>query len=153
MRERISVLALDVGDRRIGVAGCDGTGSFATGLTTIHRQNVQADIATLQQWVERRQAQRFVVGLPFNMNGSVGFQARKVKRFMKSVTAQIPLPVEYVDERLSSVQARWNLQAAGISVKGKRELVDRAAATVILQQWIERRRFELEREQRQGKGD
>jgi putative Holliday junction resolvase len=140
MAEKLSVLGLDVGDRRIGIAGCDGTGLLASGLDTIHRSTLAADIAALQAWIDRRQAQRLVVGLPRNMNGSIGFQARKVKRFVKAVTVRIAIPVDFVDERLSSVQARWYLQAMGISTRGQRERVDRAAAAVILQQWLDERR-------------
>ena len=145
--ERLSVLGLDVGDRRIGVAGCDGLGLLATGIATIHRQSIKLDLEVLQQLVEERHAQRFVVGLPFNMDGSLGFQARKVKKFMKSVARQIPLPVDYVDERLTSVQARWNLQAAGVKVgQSNKGLIDREAAAAILQQWLDRRRHQLERD-------
>lgn len=148
VREQISVLALDVGDRRIGVAGCDGMGLIATGLTTIHRQSFKVDIEELRQLVEERQAQRFVVGLPFNMDGSLGYQARKVKKFMKSVVKHIPLPVDYVDERLTTVQARWNLKAAGIKLgQSNKGLIDREAAAAILQQWLEQRRLQQEREQ------
>ena len=140
MKELLSVLALDVGDRRIGVAGCDGTGLIASGITTIRRKSMAADVGILQELVEQRQAQKFIVGLPLNMSGSEGFQARKVRKFMKAVVAKIPLPVEYVDERLTTVQAKAHLQAAGVSFKGKRELVDRAAAATILQQWLDMRR-------------
>ena len=145
--KRLSVLGLDVGDRRIGVAGCDGLGLLATGITTIHRQSFRLDLEALQQLVDERQAQRFVVGLPFNMDGSLGFQARKVKKFMKSIAKQIPLPVDYVDERLSSVQARWTLADAGIKVgQFNKGLIDREAAAAILQQWLDRRRYQQDRE-------
>ena len=138
---RLSVLGLDVGDRRIGVAGCDGMGLLATGITTIHRHSFKQVIQDLQRLVEERSAQGLVVGLPYNMDGTLGYQARKVKKFMKSVAKHIPLPVDYVDERLTSVQARWNLKAAGIKVgQSNKGLIDREAAAAILQQWLDRRR-------------
>ena len=149
VKEALSVLGLDVGDRRVGVAGCDGTGLIASGITTIRRKSMTADIAQLQELVERRQVQKFIVGLPLNMDGSEGFQARKVRKFVKAVIAKIPLPVEYVDERLTTIQAKAHLHAAGVSVKGKRELVDRAAAATILQQWLDRRRESARRSQQQ----
>lgn len=140
-QERLSVLGLDVGDRRIGVAGCDGTGLLASGITTIHRQSFKQDLEHLQALVTEREAQRFVVGLPYNMDGTLGYQARKVKKFMKSVVKKIPLPVDYVDERLTSVQAKWNLKAAGIKVGASNKgLIDREAAVAILQQWLDMRR-------------
>ena len=123
-------------------------GLLATGLTTIHRQSFKADIETLKHLVDERQAQRFVVGLPYNMDGTLGYQARKVKKFMKSVVKQIPLPVDFVDERLTSVQARWNLKAAGIKVgQSNKGLIDREAAAAILQLWLERRQRDIDRQQ------
>ena len=123
-------------------------GLLATGLTTIHRQSFKADIETLKHLVDERQAQRFVVGLPYNMDGTLGYQARKVKKFMKSVVKHIPLPVDFVDERLTSVQARWNLKAAGIKVgQSNKGLIDREAAAAILQLWLERRRRDIDRQQ------
>ncbi|MEM9568151.1 MAG: Holliday junction resolvase RuvX, partial [Cyanobacteria bacterium P01_E01_bin.34] len=116
---------------------------------TIHRRSFNADIETLKHLVEERQAQRFVVGLPYNMDGTLGYQARKVKKFVKSVVKHIPLPVDFVDERLTSVQARWNLKAAGIKVgQSNKGLIDREAAAAILQLWLDRRHQDIARQQR-----
>ncbi|MDE5117393.1 MAG: Holliday junction resolvase RuvX, partial [Trichodesmium sp. St2_bin2_1] len=100
---RISALGLDVGRKRMGVAGCDGTGLIATGITTIRRTSFQQDIAQLQTIVKERQAQLLVVGLPYSMNGSIGFQGREIQRYAQRLSQTLELPVEYVDERLTSV--------------------------------------------------
>jgi putative Holliday junction resolvase len=137
---RISALGLDVGRKRIGVAGCDGTGLIATGLTTIEYKSFQQVLAQLQNIIQQRQVQVLVVGLPYSMDGSLGFQAKQVQKFAKRLTAALQLPVEYMDERLTSFQAEQLLQAENISPSRHKGLVDRKAAALILQQWLDQRR-------------
>ena len=137
---RISALGLDVGKKRIGVAGCDGTGLIATGLTTIERRSFVQVQAELQQIVQERQGQVLVVGLPYSMDGSLGFQARQVQKFAKAIAKALQLPMEYMDERLTSFQAEQLMQSQGISVRHHKGLVDRKAAALILQQWLDDRR-------------
>lgn len=136
----VSALGLDVGKKRIGVAGCDGTGLIATGLTTIERQSFAQVLAELQQLVEQRQVQVLVVGLPYCMDGTLGKQARYVQKFAEAIAAALHLPLEYVDERLTSFQAEQLMQAAKISPARNKALVDRKAASLILQQWLDERR-------------
>lgn len=136
----ISALGLDVGKKRIGVAGCDGTGLIAFGLTTIARTSYQEDLAKLRQMVEERQVTVLVVGLPYSMDGSLGFQARQVQKFAKAIAKHLNLPLEYVDERLTSFQAEQMLQAEGISPSRQKGLVDRKAAAIILQDWLDKQR-------------
>lgn len=139
-QSRISALGLDVGRKRMGVAGCDGTGLIATGITTIKRTSFQQDITQLKTIVLERQVQVLVVGLPYSMNGSLGFQAREVQKYAERVSQVLALPVEYVDERLTSYQAEEMLKAANISLAQNKELIDRKAASLILQQWLDERR-------------
>jgi putative Holliday junction resolvase len=136
----ISALGLDVGSKRIGVAGCDGTGLIATGLTTIERKFFAEDLKKIQQIVNDRQVQTLVVGLPYTMDGSLGFQARHVQKFTKKLSQALQLPVEYVDERLTSFQAEQMLIAENRSPSRNKGLIDRKAAAVILQQWLDARR-------------
>ncbi len=135
-----SALGLDVGNRRIGVAGCDGLGLLATGLGVIHRRHIAADIAELEQWIQWRQPEILIVGIPLLADGTAGSQARKVKTLMRRVKRQVKLPVVYVNERLSTVQASWDLHANGINTKGQKALIDQQAAAVILQTWLDERR-------------
>ncbi|MBD2097477.1 Holliday junction resolvase RuvX [Trichocoleus sp. FACHB-591] len=137
---RISALGLDVGRKRIGVAGCDGTGLIATGLTTIEYKSFVQVVDQLKDLIQQRQVQVLVVGLPYSMDGSLGFQAKQVQKFAKRLTAALQLPVEYMDERLTSFQAEQLLQAENISPSRNKALIDRKAAALILQQWLDQRR-------------
>ncbi len=140
MKPRISALGLDVGNKRVGVAGCDGTGLIATGLTTIKRRSWQEDIRQLQEIVNERQVTILVVGLPYTMEGNIGFQAERVQKFAQKVSDALKLPVEYVDERLTSQEAITHLKAQKRFSTYNKGLIDRQAATIILQQWLDQRR-------------
>ncbi|MGK7877977.1 MAG: Holliday junction resolvase RuvX [Xenococcaceae cyanobacterium] len=138
--QRISALGLDVGKKRVGVAGCDGTGLIATGLTTIERTSFKKDIEQLKRLVEEREVQVLVVGLPYSMDGTLGFQAQQVQKFAKRVSAALNLPIEYVDERLTSLEAEEQLKAQKRFSSRNKGLIDRQAAAIILQQWLDLRR-------------
>ena len=136
---RVAALGLDVGGKRIGVAGCDGLGLIATGITTIWRSSFQEDITKLIQIIEERQVEILVLGLPYKMDGSIGSQAKQVQKFARRVAAAIELPIEYVDERLTSYAAEEMMKTAKISVSQNKGTIDRIAAAVILQQWLDDR--------------
>ena len=138
--QRISALGLDVGSKRMGVAGCDGTGLIATGLTTIERTSFDQDVAQMRELVEQRQVQILVVGLPYSMDGTLGFQARKVQKFAARLATALQLPVEYVDERLTSFEAEELIKAERRSPSRNKALIDRKAAAIILQRWLDNRR-------------
>ncbi|MEA5516505.1 Holliday junction resolvase RuvX [Nodularia sp. UHCC 0506] len=136
----ISALGLDFGRKRMGVAGCDGTGLIATGLTTIERTSFERDVQQIRNLVNERQVQVLVIGLPYSMDGTLGFQARHVLKFGKKLAKALNLPVEYVDERLTSFQAEQLLIAENRSPSRHKGLIDRKAAAIILQQWLDTRR-------------
>jgi putative holliday junction resolvase len=135
----VAALGLDVGGKRIGVAGCDGLGMIATGITTIWRSSFQEDIAQLAQIIAERQVEILVLGLPYKMDGSIGSQAKQVQKFARRVANLIELPIEYVDERLTSYAAEEMMKTAKISVSQNKATIDRIAAAVILQEWLDRR--------------
>jgi putative Holliday junction resolvase len=139
----ISALGLDVGKKRIGLAGCDGTGLIASGIMTLERRSFVEDVEQIQQIVDERQVQVLVVGLPYSMDGSLGFQARHVQKFTKKLSKALQLPVEYVDERLTSVQAEQMIMAENRSPSRHKGLIDRKAAALILQQWLDARRSKM----------
>ncbi|MGB2924179.1 MAG: Holliday junction resolvase RuvX [Limnothrix sp.] len=139
---KIAALALDVGRKRIGVAGCDGLGLLATGLDTIHRTSSEADLAAIRQWVEKRAATVLVVGLPFMMDGNIGKQAKITQKFAQRISRDLGLPLEYVDERLTSVEAETQLTARKKYFRHNKGLVDKEAAQIILQQWLDQKRSE-----------
>ena len=123
------------------MAGCDRTGLIAAGLTTIDRQSFQQVQAELQQLVAERDVQVLVVGLPYTMNGEIGSQARQVQKFARAMAKALQLPLEYVDERLTSYQAEQMLHAQNLSPSRNKGLIDRKAASLILQQWLDERRL------------
>ncbi|MGB3491333.1 MAG: Holliday junction resolvase RuvX [Elainellaceae cyanobacterium] len=140
----ISALGLDVGRRRIGIAGCDGTGLIATGLDTLHRRSFAHDVEHIRRWVTERQVQVLVIGLPYTMAGELGFQARQVQKFGSRLQQALALPVEFVDERLSSVQAEELIQSEGKYLSENKALIDRKAAALILQRWLDEHRHGLQ---------
>jgi putative holliday junction resolvase len=136
---KVAALGLDVGSKRIGVAGCDGLGLLATGITTIWRSSFQEDVAQLAEIVKERDVELLVIGLPYTMDGNIGSQAKQVQKFARRVSAALELPIEYVDERLTSYAAEQMMIAANISVSQNKATIDRIAAAVILQQWLDSR--------------
>lgn len=137
---KISALGLDVGGKRIGVAGCDGLGLIATGLTTLEYRSFDGVVRQLQALVRSREVQVLVVGLPYSMAGEVGHQAKSVQKFARRLSEALQLPVEYVDERLTSFEAEQMLLSENRSPSRNKAAVDRKAAALILQQWLDNRR-------------
>jgi putative Holliday junction resolvase len=131
-----AALGLDVGRKRIGVAGCDRLGISVHGITTIIRKSWDEDMAILQSLIQERDIDTLVVGLPYNMDGSLGFQAKQVQKFAHSATKQLGLILEFVDERLTSFEAEEMMRSQCISTRYNKEMIDRKAAALILQQWL-----------------
>jgi putative Holliday junction resolvase len=134
-------LGLDVGTKTIGVAVSDPMGWTAQGLTTVRRTNMAKDLAALKQLVTETDAGQFVVGLPRNMDGSLGPQAEFVQDFVAKLEGAIPMPIVYIDERLSSKQAQQTMIDAGMRRDKRKAMIDEQAAMVILQTYLDRQRF------------
>lgn len=136
----VSALGLDLGARRIGVAGCDRTGLIATGLTTLRRTTFESILEPLKKIVAERDVEILVVGLPYTLNGEIGNQAKKTQQQARKLSKALNLPVEFVDERLTSFAAEQLLSDAQQSAPKEKGLIDRKAAAIILQQWLDSRR-------------
>ncbi|PSB01340.1 Holliday junction resolvase RuvX [Merismopedia glauca] len=136
----ISALGLDIGSKRIGVAGCDGLGLLATGLTTIQRSYFVKDLEQLRSLVVERQATILVVGLPYLANGEIGSQAKQIQKLAQRFSKALNLPIEYVDERLTSYEAEELIKAERGFPSRNKSLIDRKAAAIILQQWLNMRK-------------
>jgi putative Holliday junction resolvase len=136
MRKRIAALGLDLGKKRIGVAGCDGLGMMATGLTTIKRTSFPTDIAALQKLVKEREVEILVVGLPYHLDGTLSAGAEQIQKLAKKIGKALRLPIEYVNESLTSYEAEEMMRSQGIRVIDHQEMIDRKAAAIILQQWL-----------------
>jgi len=136
-------IGVDVGSVRVGVARCDPRGVLAVPVTTLARDTRKnSDISALADLVREYEAVGVVVGLPRTLAGREGESARMARAYGQAVAAAIaPLPVEYVDERLSTVSAQRKLDA-GANLRGaraKRAVIDQAAAVELLQHWLESR--------------
>jgi putative holliday junction resolvase len=138
--KRVAALGLDVGKKRMGVAGCDGTGLIATGLTTIQRTSWGSDVRQLQDIVAERAVEILVIGLPYRLDGTLGRQAQQVQKFADKISRTLQLPFEYVDERLTSVEAEAQLKAQNRFSTRNKGAIDQRAAEIILQQWLDTRR-------------
>lgn len=132
------ILGLDVGTRTIGVAVSDPLGITAQPVTTIRRTKIDADLAELRDIVALYNASLLVVGYPRNMNGTVGEQAQYVDRFVEVLRAQVPLPVELVDERLTTRVASQAMKAGNVKAARRKEIIDQQAAALILQGYMDR---------------
>jgi putative Holliday junction resolvase len=131
----VRVLGLDVGSRTIGVAVSDELGMAAHGVTTLQRRGTHKDVAQVLELVRRYQADRIVVGMPYELDGSEGQRARRVRVFYDAL-AGAGLTVEEWDERYSTVEAEATLLEANVSRARRKEVIDQMAAQVILQGWL-----------------
>ncbi len=133
------ILGLDVGSRRIGIAVSDPLGLTAQGLPTLQRTNRRADLAHLSDVVQRYAICEIVVGNPLHMSGSAGAQSERMAAFAELLRRQFKLPVHLWDERLSSAQANRLLREAEASIQQRAQAVDRMAAVLILQSFLDAR--------------
>ncbi|MGC1786101.1 MAG: Holliday junction resolvase RuvX [Terriglobales bacterium] len=131
------ILALDVGSKRIGVAISDPLGITAQGLETIQRQNKRRDMEALGQLVARYEVREIVVGLPLRLSGAEGTQSEKMRRFADDLRAHFDVTVHLWDERWTSTEANRLLRETDLSIKKRGQAVDRMAAILILQSWME----------------
>ena len=132
------VLALDLGERRIGMAISDELGWGAHPLYTLERTNLRADLDKLVQVAEREGAGMVVVGLPLGPQGEVGTSAKKVERFGARLRSRLKISVITWDETLTSVEAEQQMIADDVSRSRRRRRLDQTAAALILQSYLER---------------
>ena len=137
------VIGLDVGRKRIGVAASDPTGFLASGVQVIERSAPERDFAAIRAHVDRVHAERIIVGYPLSLSGESGPQAQEVERFVDALRDRVSVPVELWDERLSTLEADRRMMEAGVGGRKRRERVDMAAATLILQSYLDSVRGQL----------
>ncbi len=127
------IMGLDVGDKTIGVAISDLLGLTAQGITTIIRKSKKEDYSVLKQLIDEYNINRIVVGLPKNMNGSIGSQAEKTIKFAEKLKNKFNIELIYQDERLTSKAAENMLIAGDVRRDKRKDVIDKVAATFILQ--------------------
>lgn len=129
-------IGIDLGSRRIGLALSDPKGSFATPFMTLNRSSDELDAAAIAELARGEGAATAILGMPFNMDGSKGDAAVVVEDFAGALRTA-GLRVRFVDERLTTVEATKTLRATGVKGKKARQVVDRTAATIILQTFLD----------------
>lgn len=133
-------IGLDLGSKRIGVALSDGAGRLATPFETVHRSGDRArDHRRIGELVAEAEAEIVVVGLPYRLDGSVGPAAAAAGQEAEELRCTLSVPVETYDERLTTVTAERSLREMNLKGAARRKVVDRLAAAVILQGWLDRR--------------
>ncbi len=127
-------MALDIGERRIGIAVSD-SGIFATPHSVLHRRSKKEDFARLKQIIDQLKIERLIIGLPYSLSGheKIGPQGRRIKRYAEALAKTVTIPIEYFDESYSTVYARAYLATSG----QKKVPIDAAAAAVILQNYLD----------------
>ena len=132
-------MGLDVGSRTIGLAVSDPLGITAQGLETIRRRNKRTDLAALEEVLRRYAVGEIVVGYPLRMSGAPGTQSERMSAFAEELRRRFGLPVHLWDERLTSAQANRLLRETEMSIRRRAQVVDRLAAVLILQSFLDHR--------------
>ncbi|OGX33661.1 MAG: Holliday junction DNA helicase RuvA [Omnitrophica WOR_2 bacterium RIFCSPLOWO2_02_FULL_50_19] len=132
------VLALDTGEKRIGVAVSDPLGIIAQGVTVITRKDPETDLNEIKRIVEEYKADSVVIGMPVNMDGTKGKSAEKVNEFVEILKGRLSIPVYTYDERLSTKESEKFLISADVSRKKRKQVIDKMAAQLILESYLER---------------
>ncbi len=135
------ILSIDFGEKRIGLALSDPLGFTAQGLETLQRKNMKQVLADIVSLVKEREVGEIVVGFPINMDGSQGFKAQEVTKFVADLEKVAGVPIKTWDERLTSREANRLMIEEGLSREKQRSQSDRLAATLILQNYLEYRRI------------
>ncbi|WP_134700076.1 Holliday junction resolvase RuvX [Ammoniphilus sp. YIM 78166] len=131
------IMGLDLGDKTIGVAISDEMGWTAQGIETIKRENLKSDLNRLAQLIAEYGVTEVVVGLPKNMNGTIGPRGELCQAFAKTVENSLNIPVRMWDERLTTMAAEKMLVAADVSRKKRKQVIDKMAAVMILQGYLD----------------
>ncbi|SEM28770.1 putative holliday junction resolvase [Syntrophus gentianae] len=131
------ILGLDYGEKRIGVALCDELGWTAQALTTVIRKSWRRDVGSIAALVEAYGVEKIVIGYPLRLDGTEGIQCEKVLRFARRLEAALGIPIVSWDETLTTKEAEEILARSGVHPKKRRAVVDRLAASLILQSYLD----------------
>jgi putative Holliday junction resolvase len=134
------VMALDVGDKKIGVAISDSLLLTAQSRPTLRRTSLAADLKVLKDLVEENEVHEIIIGQPLHMSGAESPQSQKIARFAGIVGDALKLPIIFWDERLTSFAAEQHLEELGLNWRKRREHIDKVAAMIILQNYLDSRR-------------
>ncbi|MEL6891933.1 MAG: Holliday junction resolvase RuvX, partial [Actinomycetota bacterium] len=137
----VRALGVDLGSRRIGIAVSDLSGTIASALTTVYRSKSRRhDHAEIAKLTRDEECDVVVVGLPLSLDGGRGPAAKRATTEAKQLASVVGVPVEMYDERFTTVTAERGMMEAGLDAKQRRQVVDKVAAAVMLQAWLDHRR-------------
>lgn len=131
------ILGFDVGDKTIGVAVSDLLQFTAQGITTIKRSSKKEDYNAIEALIKEYDAKKIVVGLPKNMNGSIGPQGEKTIKFAEKIKNKFNIEIIYIDERMTTMSAERILIEGDVRRENRKKYIDKVAATYILQQYLD----------------
>ncbi|NQT48350.1 MAG: Holliday junction resolvase RuvX [Chloroflexi bacterium] len=134
------ILGLDVGEKWIGVAMSDPSGTLASPLTRINATDLETTIEAICLLASQHEVARIVSGMPYSLDGSLGPQARRVEGFLQKLSQRLDVPIETWDERYSTLDAQQRMIDAGVKKERIRERIDAAAAAIILQEYLDNMR-------------
>ncbi len=140
------ILGIDYGEKRVGLAISSPVGFMAQGLPTIERMEGKDFLEELADVIKEKEVDEIVVGLPKNMNDTIGEKAEEVLQFVETLRSRFNLSVHTVDERLTTVRAHRAMTGAKMSKKGKKKRVDMIAAQFILQCYLDQNSLSVEQE-------
>ncbi len=132
-------LALDPGAKRVGIAVSDATGFLAVPLDAVAPEPLPAFTAALGKILEAREVEKILVGLPRHLDGRESEAAKAARAWVEKWRASVRVPIEFIDERLSTVEASRRLQEAGLDARAQRSRIDSASAAVFLQAYLDAR--------------
>jgi putative holliday junction resolvase len=137
----VRAIGVDLGSKRIGIAVSDLSGTLALALTTVHRSSSRRhDHQEIARLVRLEEAEVVVVGLPLSLDGTAGPAARSAETEARQLASVVGVPVEMYDERFTTVTAERDMREVGLDARQRRARVDRVAAAVMLQAWLDHRR-------------
>lgn len=135
--KQMRLLGIDIGEKRIGVAMSDIFGSIASPVRVIQRQDIETDIGLINDIIKEYNISEIVAGLPRNMNGSLGQKAAQITEFTDNLKEKINIPVTMWDERLTTVAGERVLLQGNVSRKKRKKVIDKIAACIILQSYLD----------------
>lgn len=139
-RYELRVICLDVGDKRVGVAVSDPTGTVALPVKVLNRVSLETDLKSISELVSHYKAKTLVIGDPKHLSGKSSNQSMIIDEFIAKVEPRLQIKVERWDERLTSVSAEKDLISLGVKRRSRRRVIDAAAATLILQSYLDSKR-------------
>lgn len=133
----MKIMGLDVGDKKIGVAISDSMGITAQGYDVIERSELKVDLKKIKNIIKKNKVTQVVIGLPKNMNGTIGPQGEKIINFAQELGKILDINIKLWDERLTTVEAEKTLLLADVSRKKRKKVIDKLAAVLILQNYLD----------------